>query len=500
MQSKMAGGKENRLIFMLLGLVVLYFFCNQILQFLLSGTADLDQAEQLLVSQDFKLGYSAQPPLYTWIVNLLFSITGPSLFLLLLLKSVVLSMLAVSIVGIGRFFSFTLQQQIIAVISIVFLPQIIWESQRDLTHSPLATTMAAVTLLQVVALQRVALQRVQSIFSYISVGCLVGLGLLSKYNYFVFLISLVFSVLFTPQYRSVLLNKRIVFALIPALLIIFPHYYWVVNHLDAVSGSVHKLQAGGGGFLSGIGQAMLSALAFLSPLWLFSLVLSGRKNTPSKVSDFDKKLLINLLLLELLFVAIFVLLTGAQEIKDRWFQPMLFFIPLVIAVFYKPTKRGFNVFCSLGVLFAILIPAALSSRIVFFDEIKRTSRPNTPFQSINESLASLSGSPDVIFAETTLIAGNARNYFKNTRVIAPDHTDYALIEKSKEKRTAIILCQSPECNKDGFSDLMKRQFNVDIKLLSFKQIEEPYYFSNTNIYTLYWSEVKTISSLHSAVD
>lgn len=495
MQSKMMGGKENRLIFMLLGLVVLYFLCNQILQFLLSGTADLDQAEQLLVSQDFKLGYSAQPPLYTWVVKALFSITGPSLFLLLLLKSVVLSMLAVSIVCIGRLFSFTVQQQIIAVISIVFLPQIIWESQRDLTHSPLATAMAAVTLLQVVALQRA-----QTIFNYVSVGCLVGLGLLSKYNYFVFLMSLVFSVLFTPQYRSVLLNKRIIFALIPAILIIFPHYYWVVNHLDAVSGSVHKLQAGGGGFFSGIGQAILSALAFLSPLWLFSFVLLGCKDTGSKVSGFDKKLLINLLVLELIFVAIFVLLTGAQEIKDRWFQPMLFFIPLVIAVFYKPTKRGFTIFCSLGVLFAILVSAALSARIVLFDEIKRNSRPNIPYQNINESLSSLLGSPSVIFAETTLIGGNARNYFKNSRVITPDHTDDLLNEKSKAKNMAIILCESLECNDDGFSDLMKRQFNVDTKSLSFQKIEAPYHFSHTKVHTLYWSEVKTVLSLHSAVD
>jgi 4-amino-4-deoxy-L-arabinose transferase-like glycosyltransferase len=460
-------------------------------QFVFSGTADLDQAEQLIVSQDFKLGYSAQPPLYTWIVQLLFSITGPSLLSLLVLKSIVLSMLAVSIVFIGRLFSFTTQQQVIAVISIAFIPQVVWESQRDLTHSPLATAMAAVTLLQVVILQRAP-----SVVNYIVAGCLVGLGLLSKYNYFIFLMALTFAVLVTPQYRSVLLNKRVVFAFIPVFLIISPHYYWVLNHLDIVSGSVHKLQAGGGGFFSGIGHAMLSALAFLSPLWLFSLVLLGRKNLGSNVQSFDKKILLNLLILALVFVTIFVLLTGAQEIKDRWFQPLLFFIPLAIAAFYTPSRRGFKIFCLLGIVFAVLVSAALSARIILFDEVKRSSRPNMPYESINESLSSSLGSPSVIFAESRLIGGNARNYFKKARVITPEYADGFNNDDSapaaKSKIVAVLLCESLECNKDGFSELMKRKFNVDIASLELHEIERDYYFSSVKKHTLYWARIAPV--------
>ncbi|BBB28037.1 ArnT family glycosyltransferase [Neptunomonas japonica] len=483
--------REKHHLFILLGLVFVYFLGNQVAQFVFSGTADLDQAEQLIVSQDFKLGYSAQPPLYTWIVQLLFSITGPSLVLLLVLKSIILSMLAVSIVFIGRLFSFTTQQQVIAVISIAFIPQVIWESQRDLTHSPLATAMAAVTLLQVVILQRVP-----SVVNYIVAGCLVGLGLLSKYNYFIFLMALTFAVLLTPQYRFVLLNKRVLFAFIPVFLIISPHYYWVLNHLDIVSGSVHKLQSEGGGFFSGIGHALLSALAFLSPLWLFSLVLLGRKNSASNVEIPDKKMLINLLVLELVFVAIFVWLTGAQEIKDRWFQPLLFFIPLAIAAFYKPSRRGFKIFCLLGVIFAVLVSVALSARIILFDDVKRSSRPNVPYESINQSLSSSLGSPTVIFAESRLIGGNARNYFKKARVITPEYAEGFRKEESslgaKSKLVAVLLCESLECNKDGFSELMKHKFNVDIASLELHAIERNYYFSDVKKHTLYWTRVAPV--------
>jgi hypothetical protein len=46
---------------------------------LVSGTADLDQAEQLILSQAFQPGYNAQPPLYTYLAGLVFSLAGHGL-------------------------------------------------------------------------------------------------------------------------------------------------------------------------------------------------------------------------------------------------------------------------------------------------------------------------------------------------------------------------------------------------------------------------------------
>jgi Sec-independent protein secretion pathway component TatC len=47
------------------GIVFVYFLFNALTQFCVSKTAELDQAEQLILSQTFQLGYGAQPPLYT---------------------------------------------------------------------------------------------------------------------------------------------------------------------------------------------------------------------------------------------------------------------------------------------------------------------------------------------------------------------------------------------------------------------------------------------------
>ncbi len=59
-------------------LASLYFALNALTQGWVSPTADLDQAQQLVLSQNWNLGYGTQPPLYTWLVNILFAITGPS--------------------------------------------------------------------------------------------------------------------------------------------------------------------------------------------------------------------------------------------------------------------------------------------------------------------------------------------------------------------------------------------------------------------------------------
>ncbi len=127
-------------------LASLYFALNALTQGWVSPTADLDQAQQLVLSQNWNLGYGTQPPLYTWLVNILFAITGPSLWVLLALKSLLLSLLAAGILAIGRELGFDGRRQLMALAGLALIPQVIWEAQRDLTHSLLATLVASWTL------------------------------------------------------------------------------------------------------------------------------------------------------------------------------------------------------------------------------------------------------------------------------------------------------------------------------------------------------------------
>jgi hypothetical protein len=57
---------------------------------------------------------------------------------------------------------------------------------------------------------------------------------------------------------------------------------------------------------------------------------------------------------------------------------------------------------------------------------------------------------------------------------------------------AVVLCESLACNKDGFSELMKHKFNVDIASLELHSIEKDYYFSDVKKHTLYWARVAPV--------
>ncbi|QEQ95289.1 glycosyltransferase family 39 protein [Neptunomonas concharum] len=471
---------SHRQFWYILGAVFLYLLLVQVLQLMVSGTADLDQAEQLVLSQEYRLGYNTQPPLYTWLTKLIFAITGPSLTVLLVLKAVILSSIVVIVAQIARLFALAYWQQLILVCSFLFIPQISWESQRDLTHSTLATALSAATLLQVLWLRKNA-----TLAGYGCLGLLVGLGLLSKYNFSVFAGALLLTGLLVKGYRDVIFNRRIALSILITAIVISPHYYWVSQHLDIVLGSMQKLKAGEGSFFTGVGQAYISALAFLSPLWLFSLLLIRDERREVVGCIEEQRFVLWLPIMILLLVTVFVGLTGAQEIKDRWFQPMLFFMPLLVAMLYKPTTKGLHLYVGLAAFFAILIGSVLSLRVVFAEEFGRYTRQNIPYEVLSQRLeqqVDISGS---LFAETTFIGGNMRNAFKGTEVFTPDR----MMADSTVTGSAVVLCETQDCSRDDFASWLLTKHGIDVQELNFEALEAPYYFSATRSHTLYWSQI-----------
>jgi hypothetical protein len=62
-----AGQLKQAGLLYLWGMVFIYFSVNVIALLAVSGTADKDQAEELVLSQAFLPGYSSRLPLYTYV-------------------------------------------------------------------------------------------------------------------------------------------------------------------------------------------------------------------------------------------------------------------------------------------------------------------------------------------------------------------------------------------------------------------------------------------------
>ncbi len=318
--------------------LALYFGAQTVCRVLVSPALELDEAEQVLWSQQLALGYGTQPPLYTWLQWAVFQLCGASVVSLALLKNLLLASTYGFVFLAGRLLMPT-PLAALAAASMLLLPQIGWESSRDLTHSVLLTTLAAATLYLTLAL----LQRPRPAL-YLLLGATAGLGFLAKYSYGLFLLALMLALLAGRDTRAVMRSPWTLAAMLIALLILMPHGLWLLDHWHQVTESTMAKLEGGptSGRTASIARGLLSLLAAMAGfLWpwalamglLFGRTLFARRSphaaTATRTWDPSALWRRYAMVLAVLFVAM-VLVAGVTHFKDRWMQPFLFCVPLMV--------------------------------------------------------------------------------------------------------------------------------------------------------------------------
>jgi 4-amino-4-deoxy-L-arabinose transferase-like glycosyltransferase len=474
----------QRPIFYLTALAALYFLFNAITQYAASPTADLDQAEQLILSQTWQLGYNAQPPLYTYITKLFFYITQSSLISLYLIKVIILTCFVLSLLKITQALNGSKTQIVIVFYSIALIPQFIWESQRDLTHSVLASLMAALTLLITVKLKEKQTWTLYSLLGVVS-AC----GLLSKYNYIIFLAALFITALISNPYRKIIFNKFILISIVLFLVLLTPHIYWIVNHLDIALESTEKLRTGLQSPLQGIAKMLTASLAFLSPLVLIMWLIIKPRLKKWQEFNSTQQFFITLSIFILITMLIFIFITHTTQIKDRWFQPILFFFILIPALFYnKPYFLRYYI--GSGMLIALLVSLILPGRTLLANYTNHTSRPNMPYPTLLSQIQQNIPEANTILAETQLIAGNSLPIFSNIQIILPKYQ----LSITPVLGKALIICETENCHNTNFQSWLTTRFKLDSTTLTYRKFSQPYYYYNKASLNLYVAVVNLTSS------
>jgi hypothetical protein len=403
---------------------------NAISQGLVSTTADVDQAGELVHSQWLAWGYGSQPPLYTWLVHGIFRITGPSLWALRALKVALLSTIVASTLMIGRRLRFSASQQTLTIVGLALIPQLAWEAQRDLTHSVLAAAMSLLTINQLMATEAR-----KSTLNYGLAGAVAAVGVLSKYTYVLFLASILATGLIVPAYRRTLMKPRAVVALVVFSLMIAGHGLWALAHPQQALEGLDKLDSGTGAMilnrLKGISSALINGLAFLTPLWIAAAALGwGRIKATSAPGE---QLLRRLPLTTAAVVLVVILATGATRIKDRWYQSLLAYAPLVVASLAGPSQpRQLRcVVTAAGASAAMAASVLLPGRTIFASIIGDHSRPNMPLHKLISQLPIAATKPDLILASSSLLAGNARLMHPNINVSSANAISKRPVQGSK---------------------------------------------------------------------
>jgi len=257
---------------------------------------------------------------------------------------------------------------------------------------------------------------------------------------------------------------------------------------------MRKLHANSDSTFTGLATAIFSGIVFLNPLWNFSLIpLSA--NPKSKTIDIAKtengKFFLTLLVSTFIVVGVFALTTGAQQIKERWYQPLLFYTPIIIALFSSPHKnKRNNWYIYIAAILLILVTITLPGRTLLAERFNRPVTPNIPYPAVMQSILNSTEKPDFILAESNLIGGNARPFFPDSIIL---HQKLS-IEPKFLTGNRIIICESHRCeNLTKFNQWLKANCAINTGPLEFNSIRAPYSYIPSKEITIFWSKINLTS-------
>jgi hypothetical protein len=391
----------------------------------ISGTAELDEAEQLVLTQTLALGYDDQPPLYTWLQALAFAALGVGIPALAVLKNALLFGTHLFVFLSSRLVLGRAWPALAASLALYLLPQIAWESRRDLTNSVLATMLAAATFHVVLRLRGAPPS------GYLLAGGLVAAGLLSRYTFGVFAAALLGAAWWrgapAPGARRGLLLALGVAAALTA-----PHGLWLLREGPADPWELsEKLGLGAGGgppavAARGLGALAWAAVRFVAPLAVAALVCWPRALAPLRDAQAHARVR---RLLERFFAVAFVLLAagvlalGMTRFKDRWLQPVLFLTPLYLtsrALAGGTSLRRVRRFTGLALLAGVATVLAPAAQMWAGPRLGQYSRLQVPFAGLAEEIRRAGFRGGTILAGDVFLAGNLRLRFPRARVLTPE--------------------------------------------------------------------------------
>lgn len=420
-------------------LLAIYFVVQTILRVITSHTADLDESEQLLCTQQLQWGYGPQPPLYTWLLYPLIRAFGPGVLAIAILKNALLfGIYAVTFASARRIFSDT-PRQVVATLSLLFLPQIAWESQRDLSHSILVTLFAALAFY---VLLKLAENRRAHLYAVL--GLCLGAGVLSKYSYGIFIIGLIAGALAVNSFRRVLLDWRMILCIFILFAVIAPHLVWAREHTAWVTSTSAKLGiATGKPWLvttgSGLASLLHSILSHLGVLLGIYGLLCWRKPAGAnsvRLPDAVRVIRFGLLAMLILLLAgiLFFKITGT---KDRWLMPLCVWTPLLLVAVVSERLNVFRMrwLVGLATAAALAVAVLIPTRIWFAKSFGLAQNLNVPFAELSAELRRAGVTNGFFFASDNWVGGNIKQCFPHDFVTTPS---ICLELKTKENSGCLV--------------------------------------------------------------
>lgn len=458
-----------------------YFALHIILRITVSDSLDYDEAEQAFLGQWLLAGYTEQPPLYTWVQHYLFHLFGENVFSISLLKNSLLYLTYVFVFLSSRIILNSSRAAILATCSLLLIPQIGWESQRDMTHTTLVVCAAAATLYQ-----SLRLMDKRSCSNYLILGVFLGIGCMAKANFALFLIILTLTLLTFDKGRRTILNWKILLSLAVILALAGNYFFWMYNNQDIVFSATGKFKrAIDNYYIKGSLSLIANSFLFLTPLWFFYLLFfpSGYDAKWWEERTFHQQFIGRYIVIFLITLFLIVLLFKVTYVKDRWLQPLLFVVPILFfsrVPEEKLTTGRFKVFLSVVAVAAIAIYIAFTVRVLGASYIDRFSRMSYPFSLMADDIRSTGFQSGLIISNNRFLAGNMHIQFPKSPAVIPDY-HFEDLPETEGQNNGIVIWKADNTGSipEDLSTFLSQKYGVTSADHSIEFFEHLYKYGRT---------------------
>ena len=272
-------------------LLGLYFLVMTLQAALLAPSGRSDDIETLLLSQSLEWGYeSKNPPAFYWLAWGATTLLGPSLPVIYGLRLAGIFAGFLGLCAVARRVQPDPLLAVCAGLAMLATLHFHWYPLNYLTNTSFALALGP---LAVLALLRLRDHRGWG--AYAVLGALLGLGMLTRYNFAIFAAGLVMAALSTPVWRARLLRPQALAAGLVAMLMLAPHVLWVAGHWEVLSGQVQSQIVGveappyPSRVLEGLANLAKSAVSILlAPLGILAAVCFPRTFRPIAIADSER--------------------------------------------------------------------------------------------------------------------------------------------------------------------------------------------------------------------
>jgi len=402
-----------------------YILIHLLVRISFSQILQVDDSEQIDHAQNLLLGYPIpQPPMYSWLSWIMFKIFGTGLLALTLLKYTIISLTFwFTWLVSGQLFQH-IQTRYIATFSYLLIPSFAWHMHQGFTHTIL---LGFGIILSLHAL--LSIKNNPSAKNYIYLGLSLGIGLMAKYSFLLFMVPLLISAVTVAPFRKIIINQKILLSIGVFILVIGPHAYWLTQHFQEIFLSIdQKLNVTSDNLLfdriKSVGQFTGAAIAFVVPFLLIFIINSWRKifNIDKQASKDDSTLLLNrfylIILVSVILLSIFV---SMPHFKVRWFHPLMMIFPLwILARIERKTLLSKSImrwFASITAIFTVLILSVRIAQMTIGPELGNYGRLNRPIIETFVKLPTSLIQDSIIKTEDGFIGSHLLSHYQKHNII-----------------------------------------------------------------------------------